>query len=405
MTWTETRLKHLARESIRNGLGESGQEGDLDWPRYIRTTDIAGPRQLRTDIRASLPPQVAHRSPLRAGDIVMTAAGATIGKSMLYCETETACYAGYLAKFSPKMNVDPRFVAFWMQSVPYWAQIEKGKVVSTIENFSASKYANLVLKVPPLAEQRAIADYLDVETARIDALIAKKQQLIDLLEERLDALVDLLFEPGSNEPITRLARLAQIRSGVTLNSNSEPEDSLLLPYLRVANVQPGWLNLDEVKQVSVSAQAAERCALKYGDVLMTEGGDIDKLGRGTVWRSEIEPCLHQNHVFAVRPDPQTLDSDYLAMLTQTSHARSYFESTGVQSTNLASTNSAKVGDLRVPALSIGEQRRRVDEHVDRSRPLTTGTNCLTRQITLLAERRQALITAAVTGEFAVPGAP
>lgn len=75
-----------------------------------------------------------------------------------------------------------------------------------------------------------------------------------------------------------------------------------------------------------------------GDVLMTEGGDLDKLGRGTVWRGEIEECLHQNHVFAVRPVKERLDSRYLSLLTRSSLARRYFEGTGVKTTNLASTS-------------------------------------------------------------------
>ncbi len=69
---------------------------------------------------------------------------------------------------------------------------------------------------------------------------------------------------------------------------------------------------------------ARSAMLQYGDVLMTEGGDLDKLGRGTVWHSEIENCLHQNHVFAVRPDQRRLRPEYLALITRTAYARSLF---------------------------------------------------------------------------------
>ncbi|MHB1552719.1 MAG: restriction endonuclease subunit S [Acidimicrobiales bacterium] len=132
---------------------------------------------------ASLPPEIASSAMLRPGDIVMTAAG-TIGKSLLYHSEDAACYAGYLVRFRPRSDVDERFVSYWMESQPYWDQIEVGKVVSTIENFSASKYQNLALSVPELTTQRSIADYLDRETARIDALIEKKQELLALLEEK-----------------------------------------------------------------------------------------------------------------------------------------------------------------------------------------------------------------------------
>ena len=84
---------------------------------------------------------------------------------------------------------------------------------------------------------------------------------------------------------------------------------------------------------------AERSALLDGDVLMTEGGDIDKLGRGCIWNNEIPGCLHQNHIFAVRCNRNTLDPEYLVGLMASQHGRAYFQLTAKQTTNLASTNS------------------------------------------------------------------
>ena len=187
--WSTVPLKHLARLPITNGVGEAAEFDDPSWPRYIRTTDIAGPRDLRPDTFRSLPPEVAKRAPLRQGDIVMTAAGATIGKSLLYGSTEVACYAGYLVRFRPKPEVDGRFISYWMESGDYWAQIAKGKVVSTIENFSAGKYQNLSCPAPSTEVQNTIADLLDSETSLIDTLLAKQQRTIELLHERRQALI------------------------------------------------------------------------------------------------------------------------------------------------------------------------------------------------------------------------
>src|SRR5688572_29196096 len=72
---------------------------------------------------------------------------------------------------------------------------------------------------------------------------------------------------------------------------------------------------------------------------MTEGGDLDKLGRGCVWHNEVQNCLHQNHIFAVRPFQGMLCPDFLAALLSSRHGREYFQITGKQTTNLASTNS------------------------------------------------------------------
>ncbi len=94
------------------------------------------------------------------------------------------------------------------------------------------------------------------------------------------------------------------------------ETSVTRPYLRVANVQAGRLNLDAVYEITVPRAMAAGSTLRKGDVLMTEGGDLDKLGRGTVWGGEIAECLHQNHVFALRVSTDRLLPAFLALFTQ-----------------------------------------------------------------------------------------
>ena len=162
-------------------------------------------------------------------------------------------------------------------------------------------------------------------------------------------------------PLVRLGYLASIQSGITVDGKrSESFDDVTLPYLRVANVQDGHLDLGDITEIRVPRSLARSATLKSGDVLMTEGGDLDKLGRGTVWSDEIKNCLHQNHVFAVRPDPSKLLPDYLALVTQSSYARAYFEITGTKTTNLASTSSSKIRDFRLPLPNLDEQRRIAD---------------------------------------------
>jgi len=162
----------------------------------------------------------------------------------------------------------------------------------------------------------------------------------------------------SRVPFVRLGYLATIQSGITVDANRDHgSESLALPYLRVANVQDGHLDLGTITEIRVPRAVAHSAMLRRGDVLMTEGGDLDKLGRGTVWNGEIENCLHQNHVFAVRPDRSRLMPEYLALITQTSYARAYFESTGTKTTNLASTSSSKIRDFRIPFVDLDEQRR------------------------------------------------
>lgn len=152
-----------------------------------------------------------------------------------------------------------------------------------------------------------------------------------------------------------LHTVAEIRTGLAKGKQGLT-DPVELPYLRVANVQDGHFNLKEIKTIFVERSAVERYMLKSGDVLMTEGGDFDKLGRGAVWKAPIAPCLHQNHVFAVRPQQRVLDSTFLAALSSSRYGRTYFEACAKRSTNLASINSSQLKEFPVILPPYKEQR-------------------------------------------------
>jgi type I restriction enzyme, S subunit len=155
--------------------------------------------------------------------------------------------------------------------------------------------------------------------------------------------------------MVRVGSVARVQSGLTLDGGRAlMQPTVSRPYLRVANVQDGWVDLSEVKEVEVSKAFTNRWELRAGDVLMTEGGDADKLGRGTVWEGEIPGCLHQNHIFAVRPGKR-LDPAFLGFVTQTTYARAYFEATSSKTTGIASTSTSKILSFRIPLPLIRDQ--------------------------------------------------
>ena len=146
----------------------------------------------------------------------------------------------------------------------------------------------------------------------------------------------------SNWQIVKLIEVAEVQTGISKSSQRRLKSPIELPYLRVANVQDGFLDLEEIKTIEIERGKFERYSLKYGDVLLTEGGDFDKLGRGTIWRDEIKDCVHQNHVFVVRPKKKELLPEYLSLLTSSDYGRRHFIKCSKQSTNLASINSTQL---------------------------------------------------------------
>ncbi|MGA5088330.1 restriction endonuclease subunit S [Streptomyces pseudogriseolus] len=203
--------------------------------------------------------------------------------------------------------------------------------------------------------------------------------------------------PGDYK-LVRLGYVARLQNGLTVDAKRDiTGDVVTRPYLRVANVQAGSLNLDSVAEITVPRSVARRSTLRPGDVLMTEGGDLDKLGRGTVWQGELEDCLHQNHIFAIRPDPQRLVGRYLAYLTQSLYGRCYFESTGIKTTNLASTNSSKIQSFPLPLPSLEKQCRIVDYLDNETSHIDDLVRVQSELLEKLRERRAAGVVAAISG--------
>ncbi|MCK9894173.1 restriction endonuclease subunit S [Frankia sp. AgB32] len=297
-------------------------------------------------------------------------------------------------------NTDSRFLRYALVALRP-RLIEQARS-NTQANLNAEQVGNLQFSRPPLDEQRRIADFLDAETARIGRLVSQRLRQRELLDELTLSLIDEYIGRPGFVPTVRLGYLAFVQTGVTVDSGRQNDgDVVTLPYLRVANVQVGYVDLSEVAEITVPRKTVATSRLQIGDVLMTEGGDLDKLGRGTVWRGEISECLHQNHVFAVRPDLRVIEPEYLALLTRASRARRYFESTGNKTTNLASTSSSKIRDFRVPLPDLPTQRELVKRIDGRLKAVSELNARLFNQIAALAERRQAVIAAAVTGRLEV----
>ena len=242
-------------------------------------------------------------------------------------------------------------------------------------SLTESDFGAIKTVVPPKAEQQRIAEYLDNRTFEIDTLLSKARSSIEEYKKLKQAVITQAVTKGMRgeremkdsgvEWIgkipeewrkTQLRHCATIKSGIPLGK-SYSKDTILIerPYLRVANVQGGYVDLNDLATIEVTPDEDLKYRLHSGDVLMTEGGDRDKLGRGCVWHGEIEPCLHQNHVFAVQTNETILLPEFLEYLTASDVGRSYFDVTAIKTTNLACTSSSKVLAFTIPLPSIEEQ--------------------------------------------------
>ena len=189
--WDMRRVKDIANP-LQYGASEVGLEYDPDLPRYIRITDITQDGELRTDGAQSLAEEVARPYMLRDGDILLARSGATVGKAFVYrVKYGRGAFAGYMIRCRVIPDcAEFRFVYYWMLSSNYQAWKQRAISQATIQNICAEKYANLTVPLPSLAEQRAIADYLDAECAKIDKMSELVTREIELYRKLKRSLVN-----------------------------------------------------------------------------------------------------------------------------------------------------------------------------------------------------------------------
>jgi len=299
---------------------------------------------------------------------------------------------------------DEVFLYYYLKSAK--ALAEENASGTTFKEISGSRFAQLPIPVAPLNEQRRIVEKIETLFARVDKgeealrevqkLLARYRQSVlkaavtgqltadwraenarrlehgrDLLARILKARRETWQGRGKyKEPIApdttdlpelpegwvwaSLAQLTDIKGGVTVDKKRELSDPVTLPYLRVANVQNGFLNFGEVKEITINRDKAEQCLLQPGDILLNEGGDRDKLGRGWVWNGEIVRCIHQNHVFRARPIIKEISSKYISYYAN-AFGQPFFMQKGKQSVNLASISLTAISLLPIPLPSIDEQ--------------------------------------------------
>lgn len=248
---------------------------------------------------------------------------------------------------------DPRWLMWWLNTPHLRAEVVARQAGTTRKRISRKNLGGIPFPIPPFAEQRRIVAAVEEQLSRLEAA----RTTLDRANTRSFGLERAAIEGAFSKewPRRPLGEIAEIVGGVTRNAARETDpDYVEVPYLRVANVQRGYLDLETVATVRTSSANAAALELRCGDVLFNEGGDRDKLGRGWVWSGEIDRCIHQNHVFRAR-----LNGDFDPRFVSwwgNSFGRDWFWAHGRQTTNLASISRATLATFPVPAPSLTEQR-------------------------------------------------
>lgn len=214
----------------------------------------------------------------------------------------------------------------------------------SMRNISQANLCAAEIPLPALPQQKRIAAILD----KADAIRRMRRESVLVAEELLrSTFLEMFGDPVTNPkgwPTCPLSDIADIASGVTKGRKLTGQALISAPYLRVANVQDGFLNLKEIKHIDILPHELDKYRLNHGDVLLTEGGDPDKLGRGCVWQNEVQDCIHQNHIFRVRVRVRqdTVTPEFLSALVGSKYGKRYFLRSAKQTTGIASINMTQL---------------------------------------------------------------
>nr|WP_240926547.1 restriction endonuclease subunit S [Streptomyces sp. JB150] len=391
-----TPLKRVAR--IQYGLGQPPPLSESGIP-IIRATNISRGQITEKDLLRAKPENLPlNRAPLLTeGEILVVRSGAHTGDSARVPREWAGSAPGYDLRVTP-LTIDSRYAAWSLLSSAAVEQMKLASSRAAQSHLNAEELGAVEINLPPLAEQHRIADFLDAETARMDALLAHRTRQTALLEQSDDSVVTEMLDRASGQP-ARLKHLAtKITSGPRGWGDLVADSGSL--FLRITNIPRRGIQLDLRDSLYVDAEPGperERSRTHVGDILVSITADIGSVA--LVDERGADGNVSQ-HVALVRPNPTTCSPKWLAYALKSARSK--------QTLRMNSYGGTKVGlglgdianlDLDVPSLPAQEViAARIEDALERREMLR---RAMSEQIDLLKERRQALITAAVTGQFDV----
>ena len=286
-----------------------------------------------------------------ADTVLVAMYGATIGAcSILGFEASTnqAC-----AAFLPTSKVLPDYLYYFLQSKK--DIFVQSSVGGAQPNISAGYLKRFPFDIIPVESQRKIISALD----SVSTLISLRKQQLAKLDELVKARFvemfgDMLLNP-LEWPETQLESMADIVSGITKGRKTQNAELIEVPYMAVSNVKDGYIDWTTVKTIMATQSEINQYRILSNDVLMTEGGDPDKLGRGAIIQEPLKNCIHQNHIFRVRLDRSIVLPEFFAEYLQHQKAKRYFLGCAKQTTGIASINMKQLRALPVLLPPIDSQ--------------------------------------------------
>ncbi len=423
--WTTVRVSDVAL--VQGGIQKQAKRRPVrnKYP-FLRVANVLrGSLELGDVHEIELFNDEINRFRLEAGDLLVVEGNGSpdqIGRAALWDGSISDCvHQNHLIRVRPSSKILPKFLAYAWNSPTTSAHLRSiAGTTSGLYTLSTAKIKSVEIPICDVDQQRRVVSVLEDHISRIDAAevgLRRSMRRLSALQHAflssvlLGAAVsgprecklvpEVGIDDGASSPLPhgwqwlRLGDVADVVGGVTKDSKRQSDPAFVeVPYLRVANVQRGHLNLDNVATIRVAPKKADALRLQPGDVLLNEGGDRDKLARGWIWEGQIDPCIHQNHVFRARVRGGLIDPRLLSWAANTLGAP-WAERNGKQTTNLASISLSKIRLMPIPVPPLEIQPGLVQQISDQ----LAGIDRLAKQVVSNLVRSQALRSSLLEAAF------
>jgi type I restriction enzyme S subunit len=316
------------------------------------------------------------------------------------------------------------FLLRWIQGFNDQLLLAWGKQGATVESIEQDYLSRSFLPLPPLTEQLAIATFLDHETAKIDALIAEQQRLIELLQEKRQAVISQAVTKGLNPDapmkdsgvewlgevpehweVKRVRHLLKsLSQGSSPNCLQVPAEDCQFGVLKVGCVNQSEFIPQENKALPGDVDPDINSLVLPGDVLMSRGNTKELVGLTTVVPQGTEKLLASDLIFILRFEAVLASPEFIALSLRSDFGRSQIEPQTVgTSASMQKINQSTIKELIVALPPLMEQIGIIESILSSLRMVSCQVQNCSLAIELLQERRSALISAAVTGQIDVRG--
>jgi type I restriction enzyme S subunit len=422
--WEVRRLKEVIVSPLSYGANEMATDSNPEHPRFIRITDFSENEELKDETFKSLSPNIAQKYLLKEGDILFARSGATIGKTFHFKNYKgKACYAGYLIKARPNPNIiSSNFLSYYTKSSLYDTWKSQVFIKATIENISAEKYGFfLFIPLPPLAEQKSIATYLDTKTAQID-------RKIDLLTQKVKSYADLK-RSIINETVTcgldrsvamkdsaiewlgdvpehwQVKRIKDVGiNGLTNGLFKKKHDfGFGTKLINVSDLYQtnNTIKYEPLDRVNASEEETNRYKVLDGDIFFVRSSlKLEGIGISALLEKSEEATVFECHIIRFRPNSKVAFSRFLIYLFNSEGMKWKFIIVS-KTVTMTTISQEKISSIELAIPPLLEQKTIATYLDTKTAQIDQIIQNINTQIEKLKELRKTLINDVVTGKIRV----